>query len=379
VVAYTSQLPIYELTIADSDLQHLLDNPHERVSVAADLTVNGETFQTSARLHGGASRDYPKKSFRFDLDQGLELKDGRDHIILRAEWNDKSLLRNYLGLETFRNGTWLAVPSAEPVHFRINQQYYGVMWRVERIDGDFLRTRGMNNKTGSLYEADPFQECAKLGADMAPLPNMETYQCVYPLQKGEEDYADLIDLIENILTLAPWDFQPIINDTVRVNDMLVYFAAMAVIQSQDHLKKNFYLFSDPASSDDDRWTIFPWDLDLTLGHLWTYQSDTLDETIFTDSPLDFGVCPGYCNVLFSKLMEVNTYRARFFQMVKRLTDTVFTNEFVKEHIDNFLCRAEPDILADTRKRATNAEYLSRVDELRFFVDERRKFILDNSP
>lgn len=68
-----------------------------------------------------------------------------------------------------RNGTWLEVPDAEPVHFRINNRYYGVMWRVERIDGDFLRLRELNTKTGSLYEADPANERALPGGNLAPL------------------------------------------------------------------------------------------------------------------------------------------------------------------------------------------------------------------
>jgi spore coat protein H len=379
IIAYAPQLPIYEMTIAESDFERLLDNPYEKITVPAGLTVDGQAFGTRVRIHGGASRDYPKKSFRFDLDEGLTLPDGRDHIILRAEWNDKSLLRNYLAFEIVRNGTWLSAPSVEPVHFRVNQQYYGLMWRVERIDGDFLRTRGMNNISGSMYEADPASlECASPGADMTPLVDMDEYRCVYSQQKGDEDYGDLTDFIENTLTLSPWDFQAVINDVVRVNDILVYFAVMAAIQNQDHIKKNYYLFRDPEL-EDDRWIIFPWDLDLTLGHLWTYEADTLDETIFTDMPLDFGVCPGYCNVLFSRLLEINPYRDRLFEMADRIAATVLTPEFVDERIDNLLCRAKPDILADSKKRATNEEFPGRVEELRRFIDERQSFILNGNP
>ncbi len=115
-----------------------------------------------------------------------------------------------------------------------------------------------------------------------------------------------------------------------------------------------------------------------MGHLWTYEADTLDETLFTDAPLDYGICPGFCNVLFSRLMEVNAYRDRYFQMVNRITEETFTEEFVSERIDNFLCRAAPDILADTRKRATDDEFLDRVDEIREFVQKRRKFISDSN-
>jgi hypothetical protein len=249
------------------------------------------------------------------------------------------------------------------------------MWRQERIGGDFLRLAGLNNETGSLYEADPPLECGEPTGDLGPLPSMEDYRCVYEEQKGDLDYSDLIDLIEGTLMLPPSEFEWEINDVVNVNDLLVYYAAMAVIQNHDHLQKNYYLYRDPAA-EDDRWTIFPWDLELTFGHLWTEADDVTGEEIFTEEPLDFGMCPGFCNVLFTRLLEIDDYKERFYEMILRLADQTFSAEFVDDRIENFLCRATPDILADPNKRATNAEYLERVEELRTFRAARQKYIAD---
>lgn len=373
VMAFSTQLPVMELEIAEGDLKTILADPYEKIKVSAVLTYNGIHYPTEARLHGGSSRDYPKKSFRFDLALGLELPDTHDHIILRAEWNDKTMLRNFLSLECVRNGTWLPTPEAEMVHFRINQRYYGVMWRTERIGGDFLRIKGLNNTSAHLYEADPQPECFTPGGNLTPLPSDEKYRCAYSVQKGSLDYVDLIALIEETLQLPDEEFVLNVNDVVRVNDFLVYFAVMAIIQNQDHIKKNYYLYRDPELNDN-RWTIFPWDLELTFGHLWTENNDVLDESIFTDEPLGFGaVTPPY-NTLFSRLYAIPTYRQRFDEMVAHLIETVFTESFINERINNILCRASYDILADQSKRAKNDEYLSRVEELRNFVINRKAFI-----
>jgi len=373
VMAFIPSIPIAEMEISDNDMETILKNPYEKILVPAAFLYNGIRYGASVRIHGGSSRDYPKKSFRFDLSNGLTLPDNHNHIILRAEWNDKTMMRNYIAMETARYGTWLPVPQTEPVHFRVNQRYYGVMWKVERIDADFLRARALDRAAYNLYEADPDIACFVPGADLSPRASIDDYRCAYKLQKGTQDYTDLISLIQTTLQLPEEQFADVINDSLRVNDLLIYFALMAVIQNQDHIKKNYYLYHTTSSADN-RWTIFPWDCELTFGHLWTEQYDVLDESIFTDSPLEFGALTPPFNTLFVRLYNIPAYRQRFNEMVLHLVNTVFTETFVNNCIDRILCKASPDILADKNKRATNGEYLQRVDEIRQFVKSRRVWI-----
>ena len=373
VMAYAPQLPIWEMAIDPSDLEEIVDDPYERIKVPAVLTVDGTAYETEVRLHGGSSRGYPKKSFRFDLGPDLTLEDTHDHIILRAEWNDKAMLRNFLGLEVFRNATWIPASEAEIVHFRINNRYYGAMWHVERIGGDFLRLRGLNNTTASMYEADPPSSCWTPGGDLTPVDDLATYQCIYDHKQGDILYDDLIDLIENTLQLSDDAFEDTINQVLDVNEYLLYMATMAVIQNHDHIKKNYFLYRDPGV-EDDRWVVFPWDMELTFGHLWSEENDVLEEAIYTDEPLDFGICPGFCNQLMTRLYNVPAYQVRFLQFVYHILETTFTEAFIDERIDNVLCRATPDLVADPLKRASVSEYLDRVDEIRTFVDERRAYI-----
>jgi hypothetical protein len=87
---------------------------------------------------------------------------------------------------------------------------------------------------------------------------------------------------------------------------------------------------------------------------------------------------GFQNELMTRILRIPSYRAEFMAFVRHIAADAFTDEFVNGRIDNVLCRATPDILADTNKRATNEEYLSRVEEIRRFVRERRAFI-DGQP
>ncbi|MBN1654165.1 MAG: CotH kinase family protein [Deltaproteobacteria bacterium] len=373
VTAYRSQLPLWSMEIKEIDLDKLLVNTWQRVTVPALITIQGETYETEVRIHGGSSRGYDKLSFRFDLGPDLVLPDTTDHIILRGEWNDKTMLRNYLSLELFRNATWVPASNAEIVHFRINQRYYGVLWHVERIGGDFLRLRGMNNETGAMYEADPPLDCWNPGGGLVPLDSLETYQCVYDQKKGEIEYDDLIELIEKTLQLPDSQFAEVIDQEVNVDEYLAYMAVMGVIQNQDHVKKNYYLYRDPEARDK-RWIVIPWDLELTFGHLWTEENDVLDEGIFANEPAIVGLCPGFCNQLTSRIYEIPKYQQRFYEFIDHIVENSFTEEFVDQRIDNVICRATPDILADPHKRAHDDEYLDRVDEIREFVVKRRAYL-----
>ncbi|MCP4676341.1 MAG: hypothetical protein GY854_12680 [Deltaproteobacteria bacterium] len=374
VEAYETNLPVWEMSLDEVDLNTIIDNPKERIKVPAAITIDNQLYETKVRLHGGSSRYYDKKSFRFDLADNLVLPSGADHLILRAEWRDKTMLRNYLALELFRNGTWLATPKAEMVHFRINRRYYGVMWHVERIDGDFLRSRGLNTK-GSMYEADPSADYWIPGGNLTPLASRTHYEEVYQHQKGLVDYDDLIALIEDTLQLTERKWREAVTEEIDVNGLMVYMAAMAIIQNQDHIKKNYYIYRD--YNGDNRWTIFPWDMDISFGHLWTEESDILDETILTDEVLYIGIrVPDhdYYNQLMSRLWRVPEFDSLFRDYLDHIIDNVFTLEFIDARIDNALCLARPEIITDKRKRATNQEYLKRIEEIRQFIKARRSFI-----
>lgn len=374
VATYPPRLPIWELVVDEDELSEISKNPYEDLKIEGTLTLGEDVYQTKVRLHGGASRGFSKQSLRLDLQDG-ELETGEKKLILRAEYNDKSMLRTWLGYELFRNGTWLPTPRNQFVHLRVNGRYYGLMNRVQRMDGLLLAEWGLN-PDGNLYEADPPRELAVPGGNLTPLDSEADYWQVYQWHEGIGGWADLIDFIETILILPSDVFAVLASRYVRVDDYLVYLAMMAVLQNQEHIRKNFYLYRDPAG--DGRWMVLPWDLDLTLGHLWSPVNDVLDEAMTSDLDLFFGeFAPdrfGYFNQLANQMLAIPEYRYRFLELVEYISETTFTRQFVDERLGYMHCLLEPDLLADSSKWASNDEYLGRVEEIRDFVDARREFI-----
>ena len=364
------------MEIDEDDLDFILENASESHKVSCVLTIDGVSYQSLVRIHGGSSRYYRKKSFRFDLASGSTLPNGSNHIVLRAEWADKSMLRNYLALETFRYGTWIPTPEAQIVHFRINDRYYGAMWHVERIDGDFLRSRGINPE-GSMYEADPEPEFWMPGANLTPLRYDELYPHIYQHQKGSIDYDDLIELIEETLQLKEEVFDREFKRASMSVRCLSIWRPMRLFRIKITSRRITISTGNPVGVDT-RWVVFPWDLDLSLGHLWTEEDDILSEELFFDGSLYVGQrVPehSYYNQLISRLLGVPAFEERFLEYTEYIAENVLTPDFIGKRIDNVLCLAGRDIMADERKRAPEEEYLDCVDEIRLFVNERRDFIL----
>lgn len=373
--AYAPRLAIWQLRADEDDLDEMFSNAGDRITIDGEIEVAGERHATEFRVHGGASRDFPKKSLRLNL-QGTELDTGESKVILRAEYNDKSMLRTWLGYELFRNGSFLPTPNSEFVHLRLNDRYYGLMHKVERIDKRFLGVHGLNDD-GNLYEADPPSELAVPGGNLTVLGSDEDYFRTYQWHAGPGAWVDLIRFIEFTLLLPNAAFEQVIADEVQLNEYLRYLAVMAVLQNQEHIRKNYYLYRDPEAPVTG-WMALPWDLDLTFGHLWSEIDDVLDERVISDSDLFVGeFAPerfGYYNQLADRVLKHPALRERFLLLVAQLLDSSFSEYFVDERVQYALCLLEPDLLADSAKRASNDEFLTRVAEISTFMRERRTYI-----
>ena len=372
---YKTRLPVIEMHIEPADLEDMLAHKNDNIYKPVALALDGVAASGKVRLHGGSSRGYVKKSWRVKLAEGDLLADGRDTMILRAEWSDRTLLRNWLAVQVIEAlSTAPLVSSARFVHLRLNDGFSGVMLDVERIDDEFLVARGLN-PSASLYEPDPPFALSVPGGNLTPLPDMATYRQVYDHHEGNIDYADLVALIEVAVAWSKADFAARIGQVVRLEEILRYLAAMVVIQNQDHIKKNYYLYRDTKSLDC-TWRIIAWDLDLSFGRLWTPEKDILDDQMFVNGDLFVGEDKGHSfyNGLFDQMFAVPALRQRYLELVTHLLDHVFTEKFIAARVAWATCELQPDLLADPLKRSSNESYMGRVDELNQFVSGRRSWL-----
>ncbi|MBN1655460.1 MAG: CotH kinase family protein [Deltaproteobacteria bacterium] len=365
LLVYQTQLPIWEIAVEEEELEAFLGGSLDQSE--ATLTVDGRSYIATIAPDNAAESDLAKRSWRLRSASENALPNGRQTLVLRAESNDETMMRNYLGLEIFRNGTWLPTPLAEPIHLRVNGVYYGLMWYVESIDADFLARNGLNPQ-GSLYYSPPSRGGDRLIGNLTALPSREAYIEAYRLLSGSQDYQDLIEFIERIQSMEDLDFVTTIDQHLNTDSYLVYLAVMAIVQDEEHAQGNFYIYRDPQAADD-RWFAIADDMDLSFGLVSFGASNTREQTLVWDRQLRFG------NRLMSRLYSFTQFNAIFDAFATHLLDQVFSRDFIDQRVDNFLCRAANDIMADPKVRREGFQtYLDRVDELRNFVEQRVAFI-----
>lgn len=270
--------PIWELAVDEADWEDVLDHPEEDIYIPCALSVGDVVYDEGVelRLRGGSTRSLPKKSLRIRFPEDAEHPGFSRKINLRAEYNDPSFLRTFLGLEAFRRMTPLPTPRVRYLDLYVNGDYYGLMLETERIGGKFLELRGRDRELSMYETADVDDEGA-----LTPNDSEVEYREIYEKKTGDDaDYSDVIGLIEDVLYEDYLEAQdggvPVASRTVgaiHVEAYLRYLALMAVLQSQDHVTNNFYFSHQWVDTDQPRWEVYPADMDLTFGCRWDEAND----------------------------------------------------------------------------------------------------------
>lgn len=284
-----TDVPDWSLEIAPEDLARMDGDVYERLEVSATLTAGGVTYEAAAtaRYLGSSTLEFPKKSFRIEFPEDADHPGFARKINLRAEYNDASFLRTYLGYETVRRLVGAPTPRTRFVNLTLNGANHGLMLEVERIGGKFLERTGRDRER-SMYEG---KETTPWGALM-PMSSEAQYREYYAKTTGTAaDWSDLMGLVEETLWMDHLDSDPWGPTTaartaeqIDTDAYVAYLATLAAIQSQDHITNNYYLSRQDLTGAGPRWEFYAWDLDLTFGCLWNEEtgSPLCDSYVYDD-------------------------------------------------------------------------------------------------
>ncbi len=388
-------LPAWSLDVDPLDLQRMINTPKEDIFVPCRLAVDGTAYAQGCRvrLRGGSSRAFPKKSFRITFDSGVPHPGINRKINLRAEFNDRTSLRNFLAVQTLRRLTAVPAPSARFVRLTVNGAYYGLMAEVDVVDEHFLEAQGLA-PDAPTYEADPPVTLSDQGAGaLVPLPDRSLYAQVYDKKVGpSSDYGDLVGLIEGAIwpdylsSRAGGPAAARIGARVDVGEYLDYLAAMALLQNHDHIRKNYYLSLLPRPQGAPRWVAIAWDMDLTFGCLWDEGAmiTLCDTQTFDADPargrLPDGIEGGYpaqyfYNQLSHQFLADATLRRAFDARVCAYTRSPFWTTEVHALIDAAAAHVRGAVGDDPNDRnADLAGFDAEVARLHEFVRRRATFL-----
>ncbi|MGE6716640.1 CotH kinase family protein [Peribacillus frigoritolerans] len=256
-----SKVTTVDITLADEDLDSILDNPSEKEIVNADVTIDGETvknvgFRTKGNLSLNSvvqMGDSDRYSWKIDFDYYQEDQDlhGLKKLALNNNYSDPTYMREYLSYELM-DKMGIATPGHSYMYVTINGKEWGLYLGVEAIEETFLNTN-FTDGTGDLYYPDG------TGSDLKWISeDIGDYTGLNLKTNDNSDQSAMIKLLDSINNGGN------LEEVLDVDEMLRYFAANTALVNLDHYqgdkKHNYYLYEENGV-----FSILPWDYNMSFG------------------------------------------------------------------------------------------------------------------
>lgn len=368
-------LPVWRLWFAPGEFEAIRADPLSDTLHPAGLSVGGEYFEPVwVRPRGFISRGFPKLSWKIFLPE-WQAFEGEQTFNLNAEYPDLTLMRELIATRIFERAGY-PISRAEPVRLIIDGEYQGLHVRVENVGKRWLERRGLSP------DADLF--AARRGmfqpADMAVLQRRWEREIDATGDAGWDQLLATVAMIHDTsLDDAAWT--QALSDDFALERLLDYLAVRACAQTFDDKNKNIYLHR-ATTPDGERWVIYPYDLDLSLGRMFlpSEPDPLLNNLLVTDLPaLWAGFPPDDENALYRRLASIPDLRLEVLRRVGRLLETEFRLAVLGPEIDALHTRILSAALEDPLRRGPDEAVLGGAEELKTFVRLRRAALAAEVP
>jgi hypothetical protein len=356
-----STIPIVHILIDDASLEFLNDLPSTDTYVPCQVAFDNQLFPTATcRYRGNISRSLNKKSWKVKLGAGA-MFEGRETFNFNAEYIDKSLMRSALSYELLSRAGCPS-PDVRFIHTVVNNTWTGVRTDIENVDSEFLARVGLASGNVNLYK--PLGPPAP-GGNLGLLNSVQDYQAGYEKEMGDpSDYSDLIELIEGLNLIGPDSTFHFMAEHFDLNRFMDFYTTQAVLQNSDLTFKNYYLHHD---LDTDRWTVIPWDVDLTFGYLSPFSD-------FFSTTQPIFVASG--NRLFAKVPTLPILSQLHFDRIRQLFATSLSPGAFVPLMDSTYASIETDTERDWWKWGweSNEWFHDSPAEIEGFLTQRTTYL-----
>ncbi|MGM0903200.1 MAG: CotH kinase family protein [Bacillota bacterium] len=349
-------IPIYNLNLEPLDLKELqrdvwIDDP-----VPAKLLIQREKLDVDIAYRGSHIREFKKKSYHVGFYHPPTYQGARE-IHLNAEYKDPSFIRNKLSLDFFSEIGCLS-PTSRHVFLNLNGKAEGIYLELESVDKQFLVKR--NLPLGAIfYAVNGDGNFSLLSAidKKAKASLISGYERKYGNQKTE---LYLEEMIVKINTLSRADFKREIVRILDVEKYLHWLAGGVLTQNYDGFVHNYALYRNGAAG---RFELIPWDYDATWGR------DVHGRLLAHD----FVPINGF-NTLTARILDVDSFRSRYQQILVELINASFTLEQMNPKVERLANNLRPYVLKDPYKKHAIEQFDREPTVIAEFIEKRRRFI-----
>lgn len=263
-------------------------------------------------LHGQSSSGFPKKSYNLDFNSDHRFKYRTNEprvkdLKLLTDWGDKSRTHNPLAYEIIAQAGSVGHFSFQ-VRVQRNAQFFGIADMTEDGDDRWLERLG-RDPNGALYKM--YNDLGGAGGNEKKTRTFE----------GSGDLQALVNGLNESLPLSQRALYGY--DNLDLPQCVSYFVGLALISSQDHGHKNYYLYRDSVGTGE--WAILPWDVDLSWGRNWLDAQGYFTDTLFQDNVLNFYNAAQQgkpANRLYDLIFNHPDFRRMYLRRLRTIMDTV---------------------------------------------------------
>lgn len=357
-----SKLDFISLTIDNKSLfdpkEGIYTNPLKDKEVIGNIEFfkfNKNIFsqQVGVKIHGGVSRTFNQKSFRFyarDIfgtdsinSDILDFKNENvlERLILRNGGQDyySTKLRDVLANKLSLNLKKYDVLQYKPISLFLNKEYWGLYFTKERFDDNYIRNKyNLKNEEFTILHDSG---AVKHGTSSI---YTDTYNFFI-----NNDNINNINLDE-------------INKKIDVDNFVSYVFLNTFLMNRDWVIQNILFW---YRNEDKKLIFVNNDLDATIG-LW----GSLNNHVFHD----LNANKIHLHKIFFKLMENEYFKDYYITSVYDYFNTSFKSEKMIEMFDKMVDEVKDDIPAhQARFPESVPNWHQAVDSIRFFLQERPSY------
>jgi spore coat protein CotH len=364
----SSNSSIYNELISNHD-SYLFSGGEKNYS-EVEISIDGTTLTDSVGLRMKGETSFTeatgeKKPFKIDINEFSEDQeyDGLKKFNLHNAQADASMLRDKLSYDLFRE-MGMNAPRVSFAKVYLNDEYWGLYSVVEQVDKTYVKEY-FGNKDGNLYKS--------LSSGAVDFDNMEL-----KTNETENDFSNLDLLKDKIENTTDALFEDTLREYMNVDDYLTSLAIDVLILDVDkywQVGKNFYLY-DNTSTGKFEW--IPWDYNLAMNYFFDGFSYDPNYKEFVDN--DFFES----KTLIRRIMANENLKNQYLQNLCLLKE-YFNTTYLYDKIDAFRTLIEADVLLDTKKYYSNAEFQGNIETEDYYdhsmpnaVPGIKQFILDRS-